>query len=57
MMKKEADEMAYKVEEKQDFRLLSKSNAYKKSLKTKSEESPDFDKELPALKEKLTKLK
>ncbi|CAM4635460.1 unnamed protein product [Leuciscus chuanchicus] len=56
MMQKEADEMAMKAEKKQDFTLLSKSNAYRKSVAEKKEELQALAKTLEDLQESIKKL-
>ncbi|XP_058873644.1 uncharacterized protein LOC117967216 isoform X2 [Acipenser ruthenus] len=51
-MQKVADEMAELAEKKHDFTLLTKSNAYRKSAKEKSNETAELDAKLSELKDK-----
>ena len=56
LMEKEANEMAEKAEKKQDFSLLTKSNAYRKAVKEKSNELSELDSMLSSLQGKLTEI-
>ncbi|KAK7884109.1 hypothetical protein WMY93_027232 [Mugilogobius chulae] len=57
IMQKEADDMAVIAEKKQDFTLLTKSNAYRRSVSKKKEELEALEKELEKLQETAKQLK
>ncbi len=56
IMQKEADEMAVRAERKHDFTLLSKSNAYQKSVTEKSKELAALEQSLENMQESLKQL-
>lgn len=56
-MQKEANKMSVRAERKHDFTLLSKSNAYRKSVADKSEELTALKQSLEKLQQSLSQLK
>ena len=55
-LQSEADQLAKKAEDKQDFTLLAKSNAYREKAKSKSKDILQLEEELAELKEKQKKI-
>ncbi|KAJ8048636.1 hypothetical protein HOLleu_01027 [Holothuria leucospilota] len=53
IMKKEADDLAQKAERRHDFSLLTKSNAFRRKVTEKAQESKRLQIEMDELKEKL----